>query len=166
MQRFTGRIVSLFLLKLIPKKSGYDALLKEVMTAYKEGDSDALVSLSSDIWTSYGKTILALGYSYSLEQSLDRFEDSDGNRYKLTYKINESEEMSEEELYDEVIEDSALSDLSLYLDMDNLKKIKGAAEVKLTIYATGGESIDSQDADIYMVKENGSWKLLAMDFTY
>lgn len=136
------------------KFTGYNGLLRKVMSAYEGYDIDTLVSLSSDVYY-YGENDYVESYfENTVGTALDSFESSVGHSYQLSYAVNETYTMSERNA------DVTLEEIeNTYPDFD-VSIISEIAVSDITVTAKqGSESVD-KDINIVMSKEDGSWKLL------
>lgn len=144
-------------INVVSQYTGYNGLLRKVMTAYENCDIDTLISLSSDMYC-YGEEDWAEYYfKYSVEDDLDSFESSVGHSYKLSYEVDEIYTVSEWKLNDmlERIEYS-------YSDFD-VSKIEKIVIADLTVTAKQGSKSVNRDIDIVMSKEDGTWRLLYIE---
>ena len=88
-------VVAVTAINVVSKFTGYNGLLRKVMTAYEGYDIDTLVSLSSDIYY-YGEEDYVESYfENSVGSALDSFETSVGHSYQFSYEVNETYTMSE-----------------------------------------------------------------------
>lgn len=150
-------IVAVIAFSVVSQYTGYNGLLRKVMTAYENYDIDALISLSSDMYY-YGEEDWVEHYfEYNVGENLDSFEFSVGHSFKLSYEINESYVMSEHkvnELLDEIE--------NTYTDFD-VSVIEEVVVADLTITAKQGSKSVNRDINIVMTKEDGSWRLLYIE---
>lgn len=136
------------------KFTGYNGLIRKVMSAYEGYDIDTLVSLSSDVYY-YGENDYVESYfENTVGTALDSFESSVGHSYQLSYAVNETYTMSERNA------DVTLEEIeNTYPDFD-VSIISEIAVSDITITAKQGYESVEKDLHITMSKEDGSWKLL------
>jgi len=150
-------IVAVIAFNVVSQYTGYNGLLRKVMTAYENYDIDTLISLSSDMYY-YGEEDWVESYfEYSVGDDLDSFESSVGHSYKLTYEVNETYVMSERKV-DEMLSEIEYS----YSDFD-VSVIEEVVVADLTVTAKQGSKSVNQDMNIVMTKENGTWRLLYIE---
>lgn len=150
-------IVAVIAFNVVSQYTGYNGLLRKVMTAYENYDIDTLISLSSDMYYYGEEDWVEYYFEYNVGEDLDSFESSVGHSYKLSYEVNETYVMSErkvDELLDEI--EYTYSDF----DVDVIEEIVVA---DLTLTAKQGRKSVNRDRDIVMTKEDGSWKLLYIE---
>lgn len=150
-------IVAVIAFNVVSQYTGYNGLLRKVMTAYENYDIDTLISLSSDMYYYGEEDWVEYYFEYNVGEDLDSFESSVGHSYKLSYEVNETYVMSErkvDELLDEI--EYTYSDF----DVDVIEEIVVA---DLTLTAKQGSKSVNRDMDIVMTKEDGSWKLLYIE---
>jgi len=150
-------IVAVIAFNVVSQYTGYNGLLRKVMTAYENYDIDTLISLSSDMYYYGEEDWVEYYFEYNVGEDLDSFESSVGHSYKLSYEVNETYVMSErkvDELLDEI--EYTYTDF----DVDVIEKIVVA---NLTLTAKQGSKSVNRDMDIVMTKEDGSWKLLYIE---
>lgn len=136
------------------KFTGYNGLIRKVMSAYEGYDIDTLVSLSSDVYY-YGENDYVESYfENTVGTALDSFESSVGHSYQLSYAVNETYTMSERNV------DVTLKEIeNTYPDFD-VSIISEIAVSDITVTAKQGNESVEKDLHITMSKEDGSWKLL------
>jgi len=150
-------VVAIIAFNIVSQFTGYNGLLRKVMTAYENYDIDTLISLSSDMYY-YGEEDWVESYfEYSVGDDLDSFESSVGHSYKLTYEVNETYVMSERKV-DEMLSEIEYS----YSDFD-VSVIEEVVVADLTVTAKQGSKSVNQDMNIVMTKENGTWRLLYIE---
>ena len=165
MKKTVKRVVGLVLFvavaiigfNVVSQFTGYNGLLRKVMTAYEKYDIDTLVSLSSDMYYYGEEDWVDYYFDYSVGNDLDSFEASVGHSYKLTYEINETYVMSERKV-DEMLREIEYS----YPDFD-VSIIEKVVVADLTVTAKQGSKSVNQDMNIVMTKENGTWRLLYIE---
>ena len=150
-------VVAVTAINVVSKFTGYNGLLRKVMTAYEGYDIDTLVSLSSDIYY-YGEEDYVESYfENSVGSALDSFETSVGHSYQFSYEVNETYTMSErktKEVLDGIEYTSADFDVSIIEEM---------VVSDITVTAKQGSKSVERDLNITMSKENGTWKLLYIE---
>lgn len=149
--------VAVTAINVISKFTGYNGLLRKVMTAYEGYDIDTLVSLSSDIYY-YGEEDYVESYfENSVGSALDSFETSVGHSYQFSYEVNETYTMSERKTK-EVLDGIEYT----YPDFD-VSIIEEMVVSDITVTAKQGSKSVERDLNITMSKENGTWKLLYIE---
>lgn len=149
--------VAIIAFNIVSQFTGYNGLLRKVMTAYENYDIDTLVSLSSDMYYYGEEDWVEYYFEYSVGDDLDSFESSVGHSYKLTYEVNETYVMSERKA-DEMLSEIEYS----YSDFD-VSIIEDVVVADLTVTAKQGSKSVNQDMNIVMTKENGTWRLLYIE---
>lgn len=149
--------VAIIAFNIVSQFTGYNGLLRKVMTAYENYDIDTLVSLSSDMYYYGEEDWVEYYFEYSVGDDLDSFESSVGHSYKLTYEVNETYVMSERKV-DEMLSEIEYS----YSDFD-VSIIEEVVVADLTVTAKQGSKSVNQDMNIVMTKENGTWRLLYIE---
>ena len=150
-------VVAVTAINVVSKFTGYNGLLRKVMTAYEGYDIDTLVSLSSDIYY-YGEEDYVESYfENSVGSALDSFETSVGHSYQFSYEVNETYTMSERKTK-EVLDGIEYT----YADFD-VSIIEEMVVSDITVTAKQGSKSVERDLNITMSKENGSWKLLYIE---
>ena len=149
--------VAIIAFNIVSQFTGYNGLLRKVMTAYENYDIDTLVSLSSDMYYYGEEDWVEYYFEYSVGDDLDSFESSVGHSYKLTYEVNVTYVMSERKV-DEMLSEIEYS----YSDFD-VSIIEEVVVADLTVTAKQGSKSVNQDMDIVMTKENGTWRLLYIE---
>lgn len=149
--------VAVTAINVVSKFTGYNGLLRKVMTAYEGYDIDTLVSLSSDIYY-YGEEDYVESYfENSVGSALDSFETSVGHSYQFSYEVNETYTMSERKTK-EVLDGIEYT----YPDFD-VSIIEEMVVSDITVTAKQGSKSVERDLNITMSKENGTWKLLYIE---
>ena len=149
--------VAIIAFNVVSQFTGYNGLLRKVMTAYENYDIDTLVSLSSDMYYYGEEDWVEYYFEYSVGDDLDSFESSVGHSYKLTYEVNETYVMSERKV-DEMLSEIEYS----YSDFD-VSVIEQVVVADLTVTAKQGNKSVNQDMNIVMTKEDGTWRLLYIE---
>lgn len=147
-------VVAVVARNIASKYTGYNGLLRKVMTAYENYDIDTLVSLSSDMYYYGEEDWVEYYFESNVGNNLDSFESSVGHSYKLSYKVNEIYMLSERK------QDEMLSEIEYtYADFD-VDTIEKVAVADLTVTAKQGSKSVNRDMNIVMSKEDGIWRLL------
>ena len=150
-------VVAVTAINVVSKFTGYNGLLRKVMTAYEGYDIDTLVSLSSDIYY-YGEEDYVESYFENcVGSALDSFETSVGHSYQFSYEVNETYTMSERKTK-EVLDGIEYT----YADFD-VSIIEEMVVSDITVTAKQGSKSVERDLNITMSKENGTWKLLYIE---
>ena len=150
-------VVAVTAINVVSKFTGYNGLLRKVMTAYEGYDIDTLVSLSSDIYY-YGEEDYVESYfENSVGSALDSFETSVGHSYQFSYEVNETYTMSERKTK-EVLDGIEYTYADFYVSI-----IEEMVVSDITVTAKQGSKSVERDLNITMSKENGTWKLLYIE---
>lgn len=150
-------VVAVIALNIASKYTGYNGLLRKVMTAYENYDIDTLVSLSSDMYYYGEEDWVEYYFEYTVGNNLDSFESSVGHSYKLSYEVDETYVMSERKA------DEMLNEIeNTYADFD-ISVIDKIVVADLTLTAKQGSKSVNRDIKVIMSKENGVWKLLYIE---
>lgn len=150
-------VVAVVALNIASKYTGYNGLLRKVMTAYENYDIDTLVSLSSDMYYYGEEDWVEYYFEYTVGNNLDSFESSVGHSYKLSYEVDETYVMSERKA------DEMLNEIeNTYADFD-ISVIDKIVVADLTLTAKQGSKSVNRDIKVIMSKENGAWKLLYIE---
>lgn len=137
--------------------TGYNGVLRRTMTAYKKYDIDTLVSLSGDMYY-YGAGDWAERYfKDSVGEDWDFFEASVGHSYKISYEVNDIYTLSERRL------DMLLDEIENTCPDFDVSIIKKVVVAELTVTARQKDKSVSRDINVFMSKENGSWRLLYIE---
>lgn len=150
-------VVAVIAFNVVSQYTGYNGLLRKVMTAYENYDIDTLISLSSDMYYYGEEDWVEYYFECNVGENLDSFESSVGHSYKLSYEVNETYVMSERkvnELLDEIE--------NTYSDFD-VSMIEKVVVADLTLTAKQGSKSVNRDMNIVMTKEDGSWRLLYIE---
>lgn len=150
-------IAAMIVFNVVSQYTGYNGLLRKVMTAYENYDIDTLISLSSDMYYYGEEDWVEYYFEYNVGENLDYFESYVGHNYKLSYEVQEVYTISERKL-DTILDtiESSYPDFGI----DAISQVK-VAEVKVT--AKEGKSSVSMSVQVTMTKENGKWRLLYID---
>lgn len=150
--------VALTAFNVVSKFTGYNGLIRKIMTAYEGYDIDALVALSSDIYY-YGEEDYAEYYFENVVgTTIDSFESSVGHSAQISYEVKETYTISEHRA-NEILEEIEYS----YPDFD-VSIIKELVVSDITVTARQGDKLVDRDLNVTMSKENDSWKLLYIEY--
>lgn len=150
-------LVAVIAINVVSQYTGYNGLLRKVMTAYENYDIDTLISLSSDMYY-YGDEDWAEYYfEYSVGDDLDSFESSVGHSYKLSYEVNETYTVSERKLND------MLKQIEYSYSDFEVSEIEKIVIADITVTAKQGSKSVNRDINIVMSKEDGTWRLLYIE---
>lgn len=139
------------------KFTGYNGLIRKVMTAYEDYDIDTLVSLSSDVYYYEEEDYIEEYFENCVGIALDFFESSVGHSYQLSYEVNETYTASERKAR-EILERVEYA----YPDFD-VSIIEELVISNITVTGMQGSKSVNRDLNITMSKEDGSWKLLYIE---
>lgn len=150
-------VVAVIAFNIASKYTGYNGLLRKVMTAYENYDIDTLVSLSSDMYYYGTEDFVENYFECNVGDDLDSFESSVGHSYSISYKINEIYTLSDRKRATllETIE-------STYTDFD-VSTIGKVVVADITVTAKQGSKSDKKDIQVTMSKEGDAWKLLYIE---
>lgn len=150
-------VVAVIAFNVVSQYTGYNGLLRKVMTAYENYDIDTLIFLSSDMYY-YGEEDWVENYfDYSVGSDLDYFESYVGHDYKLNYDVQEVYMLSKRKM-DTLI--GTIESSNSDFDINTISQVE-VADVEVT--AKEGKSSVSMSIQVTMTKENGKWKLLYID---
>lgn len=150
--------VALAIFNVVSKFTGYNGLICKVMTAYEGYDIDTLVSLSSDIYYYGEEDYVEYYFENVVGTTLDYFESSIGHSYQVSYEVKETYTISERKA-NEILEEIEYS----YPDSD-VSIIKELVASDITVTAKQGSKLVDRDLNVTMSNENGSWKLLYIEY--
>lgn len=149
--------ISAIVVSLIWQFTGYNGLLRKVMNAYERYDIDTLILLSSDLYYYGDENFAETYYEDRVGADLDLFEQSVGYNYKISYKINDVYDLPERRL-NEILD--MLESSNIDYDVAQIERI---AVSDITVTAEQGDKSIVQDINIFLTKEDGTWKLLAIE---
>ena len=151
-------IVAVIVFNVISAFTGYNGLLRKVMTAYEEYDIDTLAALSSDVYIVEDNDDYAVSYfENAVGYGLDSFESSVGHSYKLSYETKEIYSLSKRNF------ESALKKIVWNYPNFDTAVIDDIVVAELVLTAKQGSKSVDRDLEITMTKENGDWKLLYIE---
>lgn len=154
-------VVVIIAINIISGFIGYKGAVRKIMNAYEDYDVDTLVSLTSnirlDVFDILGDDYATDYYENIVSDDLDYYENTVGHKYKLSYEITETYELTERKVDD--LLDSAESYIEYIEDYD----ISKVMVVEVNVTAKEGNKSTDATLTIYLTKENGSWKLFQFD---
>ena len=133
---------------------GYKGTVRKIMKAYESYNIDTLIDMSSDLYLFYGDdSYIEYYFAEPVSDDLENFENSVGHKYKISYEITEAYTVSDRKF------GALISNLSNYgdFDVDIISKIM---IVELEVTAKEGKKTTTINKELYLTRENGSWKLL------
>ena len=148
-------VISVGAVNVVSKFTGYNALLREVMSAYERYDMNQLISLSSDIYYYGDEEFVEDYYSNSVGPALEYFESTVGHSYKFSYKVNETYTMSGRE------KEETLKNIEYTCPDFDVTIIEEIVVSNITITAKQSEKSAEKELNVAMIKEDGDWKLLS-----
>lgn len=150
--------VAILAVNIVSAFTGYKGTVRKIMNAFKEYDLNTIVSLSSsyydaredesDVYDNFGDII---------SNALDSFEERVGHKYKFSYEITYSYKMSEHKFQD------LINTLSYY-DEFAAENISEAMVVQVDAIAKEGNTRYIRKLKLTLTKEEGTWKLLYLDW--
>lgn len=137
--------------------TGANGLLRRTMGAVENYDVGKLISLSSDVYLCSSGDPLSDLLESSVENHLEKLTTDSGRIYNFSYKIKDVEDLSIRKFRNLVKQlEAEYEDF----DSDSITKAKVA---KVTMTAQRGKKKLTESCNIYIVKENRTWKLLYID---
>jgi len=135
---------------------GYKGATRKFMKAYEKYDMETIVSMASELYFYMDEDEEDIEdlFASAISYDLDTIEEYVGHKYKLSYEILESYNLSDRK-YKEFVDE-----ISDYLDFepDMVSKIK---VVELDVIAKGkGNKNITLDVQLVLTKEDGGWKIL------
>lgn len=149
-------VVALIAINIISGFFGFKGTVRKIMNAYENYDLDAITTMSSELYYYMDDESYENNYFANIiANDLENFETQVGHKYKLSYKITDSYEMSEHRYKD------LLDTLSSYEEFDEsiISKVM-VAEIEVT---AKGDGKKTKQLNLTLSKENGSWKLLYLN---
>lgn len=144
--------------KVVLNFTGTNGMVRKIMTAYKNYDIDSLVNMSSDMYYfSDNEDYVDQYFENAVGKNIDSFESSVGHNYKMSYKIEETYDVSQRK------QSEMLKSIEIFypnFDIDMVEKIV-ICTVKVT--AKQGSRSTSKDVKITLSKEGKEWKLLYLE---
>lgn len=137
---------------------GYKGVVRRTVNAIEDYDIDALINLTSelrlDVYDYYGGEAIENMYESQLTALLDLYEDKTGGDFRLSYEIEDVEELSDRKV------DTYVDNLHSMFDDLGSYKIDKILVVELDVTAKDGRDKYESDLELYLIKEDGKWKLL------
>lgn len=150
-------IVAIIAINIILGFVGYKGVVRKIMNAYEDYDLNTIVSMSSELYSFMDDKNYADDYFGDIiSNKLNNFENQVGHKYKFSYEITDSYEMSEYKYK------NLLDRLSYYEDFDS-DIISKVMIVEVDVTAKEGNDSMTIKLKLTLTKENGSWKLLYMN---
>lgn len=140
------------------KVSGYESVISDFVKSIQDEDGKMLVNAYSETYIDW----LLDQYDVDRDEYIDAiqeyvevlhdgFEDEVGDNLRLSYKIEEVEDMSEDEL-----EDWKADYRDADMEIDNITAVK---EVEVTLIYEGDEDKDEDTDTITVVNDKNGWRL-------
>lgn len=152
-------IVVIGIVNVVGKSSSYDTVLKKMVKAIKNDDTDAFINISSQVGQAihneqYGEGSYEDMIDNFLETKLDNYEDQvDGKVKSITYKIKDKQEITDRKL--KKVKDT----ISDQYDVD-ADDISNMMNVTLKLKIKGKDETTKDDLDnVVLIKEKGKWKV-------
>ena len=152
-------IVVIGIVNVVGKSSSYDSVLKKMVKAIKNDDTDAFINISSQVGQAihneqYGECSYEDMIDNFLETKLDNYEDQvDGKVKSITYKIKDKQEITDRKL--KKLKDT----ISDQYDVD-ADDISNMMNVTLKLKIKGKDETTKDDLDnVVLIKEKGKWKV-------
>ena len=157
-------VVLVIAVNIIRANTGYKPVIKKMVKAYQDFDLTGLESITSDVAYSiiddnYSREPQEV-YKDRVEDALDDMEEDVGGTIK-SIKIEYTDE--------QVISDRKLESIKMNLvknynyDTDAIKKI---VKVSFKLTVKGPKKTKSYPVSVYMIKENGKWKVCSTNEFY
>lgn len=150
-------MIAVVVVKVVTRFTGYNAVIRKTMKAYKSYDIEELVTISSDLYYYGSEDEVDYYFKNVVGNDLDYFETNVGHNYKLSYKIKDTYELSERKL------DILREDIKYQYNNFDGNKIEKAVTAEVLISAANKENVETLNKNIVITKENGSWKLLYIE---
>lgn len=142
-------------ISIISSCTGYKAVVKKVINAFEDYDMETLYSCASTLCyldyadADYWEEI----FDNRTSNKLDYYEDQLGHSLKMKYKIVDSYELDERR-FNNIVEEFEDYGADTY-DVDKIRIV----EIELTIKGSKRTNTYTID-DLWLVKEDGKWKVL------
>ncbi len=138
---------------LILGNGGYKGTVKKMVKALQNEDMEALEELASSIGEDvYGRNYLDY-YEEMVDGVLDNYEDAVGSIKNISYSIEDASEVSERRV------ENIKENLEDYYDAD-VDEIEEIVMVDLVLTVKGSKrSRVCQSENLYLIKEDGEWKI-------
>ncbi len=149
-------VLAIFSVKISSGFIGYKGTVRKIMNAYENYDVDNIISMTSEIYYCMDDQNYVENYFADfIYKDFDNFENQVGHKYKISYEIIDSYEMSVHKY------EALLDELSGYIDFD-ADIITKVMVVDIAVTAKEGKESFTRDLQLTLSKENKSWKLFNM----
>ena len=149
--------VALIVVLVLLLGGGAEGTAKKFLEAYFDGDGETAYALMSE----YAKDESDIDEDEFVERIeefadmlLENAEEEYGDNIKFTVTVTDSEKLDDNDLEDLFGDD--------YEDIMEDNDITEAVLVEAEVEVKGDDDSDSDEAELYMVKENGQWKVFRM----
>ncbi len=153
-------VVLILIFGIIVPNTGARGAVKKYFKAIQKTDVDAYIDLMPESRLQYYKddedTSIEDEVEEMLKESLDYYEDEYGKNVKFKIKITEVDDMSNKKLKE--IKENYKEDEEL----DGVD-IEEGKEVDFDITIKGKDDDDDGDGTMYLIKEDGKWKMYSLD---
>ena len=156
-------VVVVLLIVAIISGAGYKGVAKKNLNAYIKNKPEKFINTLSGMYFDEDfdeeeMAELEENLSESIKNKYENYEDKYGKNVKIKYEIIGSYDLSESTLedYEDRLED---------LDIDYGKQLKGKAVV-LLITIKGDDEERTYSDEMYLLKEDGKWKVAVPAFYY
>lgn len=159
-----GAVIAIVVLviagNVIANHTGYKGTLNKMAKGIQKSDFDRLESLASFIEEDIYDGDIEDVYDERITNALDTFEDRVGRIKKVKYEIVDVTDLSDRRVED--IKDELIDNYNL--DVSDIKKIK---EVELDLTVKGSRKSSTYNVEsLYLIKEQGGWKLLYSNYYF
>lgn len=154
---FVAVVVCLVLLSSFAFGAGYKSVLRSYVKATENEDGQAMTNLMAEAYIdgySIDSDELARYYEQYLAQKMEGYQNRVGHIVRLRCKIDDFEVMDKRDRDDFVDNNEIMG-----YDMGDISKV---AEVELAINVKGRDKDREFEEELYLVKENGKWKIWGM----
>lgn len=134
--------------------TGYKGAIRKTVNAFEDYDMETLISMASELnYYANDEETIENHFNEKVEERLDYYEDKVGANLKISYEIASETDYSERK-----IENFLENYNNENLDWSEVKQIK---KVSLNLTVKGSDEEINSDVDsLYLIKENGNWKIL------
>lgn len=133
---------------------GYKGVVRKLMNAYQNYDIEVFTSMASELYYSMENDSAAEEYFETIvSNDLDSFEETVGHKYKFSYEITDSYNLSKHKF------EELLDQLSVYEDFDTYI-ISEVMIVEVEITVEGEEKGMTKIKELHLTKEDGDWRIL------
>ena len=157
-------VALVIIINILLAVTGYKATLNKMARALAKDDVETLISMSSYLSDEYYESMYGKDYEEyyenMIDSALDKFDDEVGDVKKVTLEVTDEKVLSKRKMDD--IEDAMneyyhadISGIKKIIEVDIRLKVKGSSKNPAVFPAT-----------IYVVKEDGKWKLFYGDLSY